>query len=65
MSLTSLKTSIKEYDLLLESQADYLTYIYQSDRYHRVGLRNVASGANTLQFDDLLPGESYTLCVYF
>ena len=48
MDLISLKASVKEYDLLLQSQADYLKKIYETDRYHRIGMRNVAVGSNPL-----------------
>ncbi len=48
LDLISLKASVKEYDLLLASQKDYLSYTHQSERYHRIGLRKVAVGANPL-----------------
>ena len=59
LSLVDLKTNVKEYELILEAQDDYLEQIYLDERDHRVGMKNVNTGVNALEFDDLLPGESY------
>lgn len=56
MNLVDLKATIKEHNLLLSSQADYMNFIYQTERYHRIGIQNVATGPNPLEFHDLLPG---------
>lgn len=48
MDIVSLKASTKEINLLLKSQNDYLSYIYQADRYHRVGMVKVQSGSSPL-----------------
>lgn len=48
LDLISLKASVKEYSLLLQSQSDYLSYIYGSERYRRVGMKSVTNGANPL-----------------
>lgn len=65
LDLTTLKSTVKEYDLMLRSQSDYLTYIFQSERYDLIGLRNIATGVNILEFENMLPGQNYILCVYF
>lgn len=60
-----LKLAVKESKLSLESQADFLDSIYLEDRDHRVGMQDVATGINSLEFEEMLPGKSYTLCVWF
>ena len=55
LSLTDLKAIIKEYNLTLEANADFLTHIYTSDRDHRIGIKGLIGGVHPLEFDNLLP----------
>ena len=48
LSLLDLKTSVKEYQLTLESSSDYLNNIYEGERDHRVGMLTGVAGVNGL-----------------
>lgn len=64
-SLTTLKSKIKEYELTVESNKDFMTYIHNADRDHRIGIKGKNAGTYPIEFEDLLPGRGYTLCMYF
>lgn len=43
-SLTTLKSKIKEYELTVESNKDFMTVIYNADRDHRIGIMGKNAG---------------------
>lgn len=59
-----LKVQIKSNNLTLQSQADFLTHIYMTDRDYRVNMIQAVSGNNQITFTNLLPQQAYTLCAY-
>lgn len=62
----NLKVQVKSLNLTLQSQSDFLTYVYTQDRDYRVGMISAATaGNNPITFSNLLPQKTYTLCAYF
>jgi hypothetical protein len=55
LDVLSLKVDIKSMGLIVQSQQDFLTYIYMSDRDYRLNMMTVATGQNSITFYNLLP----------
>jgi hypothetical protein len=65
-SLSAIQTYIKNNNLILQSNNDYLTHIYIGDRDQRVGYASATvAGTNFVSINNLLPERSYTMCGYF
>jgi hypothetical protein len=69
MNLTDIQSAIASSTnktKIVQSQADYLAYLYSGPRDLRIGATDVnASQNSSLVFADLLPNTTYTLCSYF
>jgi hypothetical protein len=66
LSLLQLKYEIKQKNVTLEQQSDFLTkQIYINDRDHRINVMAIANGVNTIEFENLFPERTYAFCAYF
>jgi len=65
LALIDLKYEIKQKNLTLQSQSDFMSKIYIADRDHRINFASMATGTNFIEFENLLPERQYTFCAYF
>lgn len=56
---------LKNNQYTIESNSDFMTYMYTNDRDVRIGVSiRTASGVFTLRQSNMLPDRYYTFCVY-
>jgi hypothetical protein len=66
LNFTQIKTAADTSNTTIQSQADFLTHLYVTERFEFVGKTPITPvGSSDVSFSPLLPNTNYTLCAYF
>lgn len=66
MTLSQIQGNISKVNYLVQSQAEFQTYLYPVPRDTRVGVKTSYAGKmNEVVFKAILPATNYTICGYY